>query len=90
MHGTMNLKFNKTIFFFTAAQQPPVGHGLIIENSISHSDTPQSVGLLWTNDQPEAATSPWHHTTLTTDIYPRPRRDSNPQSQQVSGRRPTP
>jgi len=35
-----------------------------------------------------------HHTdlyltTLTTDIHPCPRRDSNPQSQQESGRRPT-
>ena len=33
-------------FFFTTAQQPPVGQGLlIIEVSRSHSDTPQSVGL---------------------------------------------
>ena len=34
------------------AQQPLVGQGLlIIEASRAHSDTPQSVGLLWTNDQ---------------------------------------
>jgi hypothetical protein len=34
-------------------QQPIVGQGLlIIEASRSHSDTPHSVGLLWTSDQP--------------------------------------
>ena len=32
--------------------------------------------------------STWQHTTLTTDKYPCPRWDSNPRSQQVSGRRP--
>jgi len=42
-------------------QQPPVGQGLIIEVSRSHSDTPHSVRLLWTSDQPDAETS-----TLTT------------------------
>jgi hypothetical protein len=47
-------------------------------------DTPQSVGLLWTSDRPVAET-----TTLTRDTYPCPRRDSNPQPQQASGRRPT-
>jgi len=40
------------------AQQALVGQGLlIIEASRSHSDTPQSVVLLWTNDQPDAETS---------------------------------
>ena len=29
-----------------------MGHGLVIEDSWSHSDTPHSVGLLWTSDQP--------------------------------------
>jgi len=44
--------------FFTTAQQPSVGQGLlIIEVSRSHSDTPHSVGLLWTSNQPEAGTS---------------------------------
>ena len=45
-------------FFFTAARQPLFGQGLlIIAASRSKSDTPQSVGLLWTSDQPEAQTS---------------------------------
>ena len=70
---------------------PPVGQGLlIIEASRSHSDTPQPVGLLWTSDQPEAETSTWQHTTLTRDRHLCHRRDWNPQSQQASGRRPTP
>jgi hypothetical protein len=37
--------------FPPVTQQPLVGQGLlIIEASRSHSDTPHSVGLLWTND----------------------------------------
>jgi hypothetical protein len=56
--------------FFTVAEQPPVGQGhFIIEDSWSHSDTPHSVGLLWTSDQPDAETPTWQHTPLTTDIY---------------------
>jgi hypothetical protein len=73
------------------ARQPLGGLGLlIIEVSRSHSDTPQSVGLLWTSDQPDAETSTLQHTTLTTDRHPCPLRDSNPQSQQASGCRPKP
>jgi hypothetical protein len=54
-----------------------------------HNDThSQSVGLLWTRDQPHAETSIWQLTTATKkDIHSRPRRDSNPPSQQASGRR---
>jgi len=48
-------------------------------------DTPHSVESLWTSDQPDAETSTWQHTTLTTDRHPSPRGDSNPQSQQASG-----
>jgi len=34
-------------------QQRLVGQGfLTVEASPSHSDTPQSIGLLWTSDQP--------------------------------------
>jgi hypothetical protein len=62
---------------------------LIIEASRLHSDTSQSVGLLWTTDQLDAETS-----TMTTyntkDRHPCPQRDSSPQSQPVSGRRATP
>ena len=74
------------------ARHPLLGQSLlIIEASRSHTlDTPRSVGLLWTNDKPYAETSTSQHTTLTRDRHPCRRWDSNPQFQQVSGRRPTP
>ena len=50
------------------AQQPPVGRDVqIVEDSLSHSDTPHSVGLLWVSDQPDAETSTSQLTTATTD-----------------------
>jgi len=46
------------------AQQPSMGHGLlIIEDSRWHSATTQTVGLLWTSDQPNAETSTLQNTT---------------------------
>ena len=46
---------------FFKAQQPVGTQGLpIIEASQSHSDTPHSVGLLWTRDQPDTETT--HYT----------------------------
>ena len=60
-HGTTAQQHNSTTaqqHNSTTAQQPPVGQGLlIIMASRSHSDTPYSVGLLWTSDQPDAQTS---------------------------------
>ena len=77
----------KTIFFI--AQQPLIGQGLlIIEASLSHSDAPHWVGLLWTSDQPDAEISIWQHTTPTRERQPCPQWDSNLQSQQVGGCRP--
>jgi hypothetical protein len=52
------LLFCYLINFFPMAQQPLVGQGLlIIEASRSHSDTPQSVRLLWTSDQADTQSS---------------------------------
>jgi len=71
-------------------RQPLVGQGLfIIEASRSYSDTPHSVGLLGIRDPSVAETSTWRHITLTRERHPCPWRDSNPQSQQASWRRPT-
>ena len=43
---------------FSHGTKDLVDHGhLIIEVSRSYSDTPHSVGLLWTSDQPDAETS---------------------------------
>ena len=79
------------VHIFTMVLPPLVSQGLqIMEDSWSHSDTPYSVGLIWTSDQPDTETSTWLHATLTTDRHPCPRKDSNPQSQQASGRRPMP
>jgi len=48
------------------AQVPLVGKGVLtVEDSRSHSDTPHSVGLLWTSDQSDAETSTWQHTRQT-------------------------
>ena len=59
-----------TVRIFSMARQPLVGQGLInIEASRSHFlDTPHSVGLLWTSDQPDAETSTWKHSQQT-DIH---------------------
>jgi hypothetical protein len=45
--------------FFVYSPKAPNGPGPspIIEASRFHSDTPHSVGLLWTSDQPVAETS---------------------------------
>jgi len=76
-------------FFFTTAPQPIVGEDLLtIEDSCSHSDTPHSAGLLWTSDQTDAETYTWQHTTLKRGRHSCLRRDSSPQCQQASGRRP--
>ena len=51
-------------------QQPPVGQGLpIVEDSRLHSDTSQSVGLLWSSDQPVAEVSTLQHTTFARDKH---------------------
>jgi hypothetical protein len=61
----------------------------IVEVSRSHSDTPLSVGLLWTSDRPFAEASTWQHTTVTRDKQPCLRVDSNTESKSASSRRPT-
>jgi hypothetical protein len=47
-----------TYKFSSMARHTLAGQDLLtIEASRSHSDTPHSVGLLWTSDQPDAKTS---------------------------------
>ena len=41
----------------------------IVEVSISYSDTPRSVGFLWTSERSLAETSSWQLTTLTTGLF---------------------
>jgi hypothetical protein len=78
-----SLRCNLT-FSFLVAQQPYTGIGrLILEVSEITHNTPHWVGLLWKSDRPVAETSTRQHTTLTTDRYPHPRRDSKSQSQRA-------
>jgi len=96
----MNGKLPKSLFhevklcykfpFYHGATVPVDQSLLIIEDSWSQSDRPHSVRLLWTGDQPDAEAPTWQHTTRTRHRYRWSRRDSNPQSQQASGRRPNP
>jgi hypothetical protein len=65
---------------------PPPPFGALRSHSL---DTPHSVGVLWTSDRPNAETSTSQHITLTRDKHPNRWWDSNPESQQVSGRKPT-
>jgi hypothetical protein len=58
------------------------------DHTQGHTQT-HSVAHLWTSDWPVADTSTSQHTTIRDrELYPR--RDSNPQSLQASGRKPTP
>ena len=71
------------------ARQPLSGQRrLLVEASRSHSDTPHSVGLLWTSDRFVVETSTWQHNTHSRETFMLSR-DSNPQSQQASGCRRT-
>ena len=55
---------NPDVFPFIRGWTSLVGLGLLmIEVSRTHSDTPHSVGFLWTSDQLVAETSTWQHNT---------------------------
>jgi hypothetical protein len=56
---------NKYEYNFYRGSRAPVDLDLHYEVSRSHSDTPHSVELLQTSDQPDAGTSTWQHATLT-------------------------
>ena len=60
------------IFIFCIAQYPKAKRGRLIFFGFytTHSDTPQSVGLLWKKDRPVAENSIWQNTAPTTDRYP--------------------
>jgi len=88
---SLNDLYTSLNIFISVAQQPIIGDGLlIVEASRSHSDTPHPLGLLRISYRPTAESSTWQHTTLTRRRHPCPRRNSNPQSQQANGHRPTP
>ena len=56
----------KSRFCLFMSRQPPSGAGPPHSREFyTTHDAPQSVGLLWTSDQPVAETSPWQHTQNT-------------------------
>jgi hypothetical protein len=61
-------RLSRRFFWFSfMAQYSLVSLGLLtVKASRSHSDKPHSIELLWTNDQHDAESSTWQHTTLTT------------------------
>jgi hypothetical protein len=92
--GRTQINIIKGVFFIIVFSGSAVQRGLWPPRSrgfvITHNDAPQSVGLLWTSDQPVAETSTWQHTTHTTYKHPCPRWDSKPRSQQARGHKPKP
>jgi len=56
-------------------------------DSFCYTHSKHSVGLLWTSDRPSEETCTWQQTSPKRDRHPCPQLDSNPQSQQASGRR---
>ena len=81
------LFFSHCTVFCDAATQPRSWPPLSWVFKVTQNDAPHSVGLIWTSDQLVAETPTSGHTTLTTEKLPCPRRGTNPQSQQVSGRK---
>ena len=60
-------------YYFSMTQQSLLDQVLlIIVALLSNSDTPHSVGLLWTRGQPDAEASTWQYTTITRDSHPCP------------------
>ena len=62
------LKYNTLQFFFSMAlttQSRAMASSFLRFFEITHSDTLQSVGLLWTSDQPVSETSTWQHSQQT-------------------------
>jgi hypothetical protein len=59
-----NYSFLRILLFYSAFTPHSWGYEITLK------DPPQSIGLLWTSDQPVAET--WQHTTLKTDKHPCP------------------
>ena len=89
--GILKLFFKFLFLFFcvcssTRFRVMAIPYGAMPSHSL---ETPQSVGLLWTTDQPDSKTPTWQHTTLKETKYTCLLRHSNPHFQQASGCRST-
>ena len=84
--------FSFLFIFFSHRSKPTWGYISITWcfPSHIHLDTPQSVGFLWTSDQPVVETSIWQHTTFTRKRHKCSRRDLTPQTPQTMNHKPSP
>jgi hypothetical protein len=57
------------LFFCDASTRFRVMASFYGASRLHSLETLHSVGLLWTNDQPDTETSTWQHTALTTNIH---------------------
>jgi hypothetical protein len=55
---TTNSTYYYYYYYYYLALQPSASYGLLVSRGflITHNDAPQSLGLLWTNDQLVAET----------------------------------
>jgi len=79
--GTGLVPVFRLLFFYHGATALVVQGLLIVEDTWSRSDTPHSVGLLWTSDKPEAETFNWQHNRRTS-TPPAGFKPTSPASQQ--------
>jgi len=88
----LNIRLSLSLFSLFFYSDLPTNHCRIWSHTMTHTHThTYPFEALWTSDQPHTETpSTWQHTTLTKRQISTPCRDSNPQSQQASGQRPTP
>jgi hypothetical protein len=77
-------------FFLSFLVGSPLPNHCNCRGLLLHMITVSAIQLPQTRDRPAAETSTWQHTALTRDRQLWLRLDSNPQSQQPSGRRPAP
>jgi hypothetical protein len=82
LHWSLSLRFS---------HQNPVHTLITLSDTKRHIHTHKHVvGFLWTRDQPVVKNSTWQNTIFASDRKSLIRRDSKPQFQQASGRRPKP
>ena len=80
------------LIYYVSAQFSSMAREFLGDQSILTLEASRSYteGIPRTSEQSEAENSTWQHTLCTRDRHLCPRRDSNPQSPQARGHRPTP
>jgi len=83
----LHLSHTDIIYLITVSVQGYYFKLITVTDTYTHT---HAVGLLWTRDQPVEENFIRQQPTFTRDRYLLPRGNSNPQSQTLSSRRPTP